>query len=240
MMRTVCVTGAARGLGLALTAQMLKRGYLVYAAGLDVEDSEGIRMLAEGYPDHLRAIELDIADDLSVALFTETLKLDTNHLDMLINNAAILGSITDHIRGPLNMAEMAEVFNVNTLGTLRVTHSLLPLLLQGQVKLIVDISSEAGSIEQCSRDGWYAYCMSKAALNIQARLVHNGLKDEGGQVMLVHPGWVQSYMRGELDVAADLTPEQSAQHIAVLIDRHEQFKGDQPAYVDYKGEKLPW
>ena len=67
---------------------------------------------------------------------------------------------------------------------------------------------------------------------MEARLVHNGLKDEGGQVMLVHPGWVQSYMRGELDVAADLTPEQSAQHIAVLIDRHEQFKGDQPAYVD--------
>lgn len=240
MMKTVCVTGAARGLGLALTAQMLKRGYIVYAAGLDMEESEGIRLLTDAFPKHLRAIELDIADDLSVALFTETLKLDTEYLDMLINNAAILGSITDHIRGPLNMAEMAEVFNVNTLGTLRVTHALLPLLLQGTNKLIVDISSEAGSIEQCSRDGWFAYCMSKSALNMQARLVHNGLKNEGGQVMLIHPGWVQSYMSGELNTDADLTPDQSAQHITALIDRHKEFMGDQPAYVDYKGDTLPW
>ncbi len=137
---------------------------------------------------------------------------------MLIHNAAILGSITDHIRGPLNIAEMAEVFNVNTLGSLRVTQAMLPLLLQGQTKLIVDISSEAGSIKQCSRDGWFAYCVSKAALNMQARLIHNRLKQEGGQVILVHPGWVQSYMRGKLDASADLTPGASAQHIAARID----------------------
>ncbi|MGG4481594.1 SDR family oxidoreductase [Paenibacillus xylanilyticus] len=240
MVRTVCVTGAARGLGLALTAQMLKRGYIVYAAGLDMESSEGIRLLVQAYPKHLRVIELDIADDLSVALFAETIKLDTDRLDMLINNAAILGNITDHVRGPLNFAEMAEVFNVNTLGSLRVTHAMLPLLLAGAGKLIVDISSEAGSIEQCDRHGWFAYCMSKSALNMQARLVHNGIKDEGGQVMLIHPGWVQSYMSGELNTAADLTPEQSAQHIAALIDRHKDFMGDQPAYVDYKGDDLPW
>ncbi|MDM5281182.1 SDR family NAD(P)-dependent oxidoreductase [Paenibacillus silvae] len=123
---------------------------------------------------------------------------------------------------------------------MRVTQAMLPLLLQGQTKLIVDISSEAGSIEQRSRDGWFAYCMSKAALNMQARLIQNGLKQEGGQVILVHPGWVQSYMRGELDASADPTPNASAQHIAARINQHEQFKGEQPAYVDYRGEKLHW
>jgi NAD(P)-dependent dehydrogenase (short-subunit alcohol dehydrogenase family) len=82
--------------------------------------------------------------------------------------------------------------------------------------------------------------MSKSALNMQARLVHNGLKNEGGQVMLIHPGWVQSYMSGELNTAADLTPDQSAQYITALIDRHKEFRGDQPAYVDYKGDTLPW
>ncbi|WKL04161.1 hypothetical protein Q0F98_13780 [Paenibacillus amylolyticus] len=46
-------------------------------------------------------------------------------------------------------------------------------------------------------------------------------------------------MRGELDVAADLTPEQSAQHIAVLIDRHEQFKGDQPRICGLQGREAP-
>lgn len=172
-------------------------------------------------------------------LFTETVKLNTGHLDMLIHNAAILGSITDPIHGPMNIAGMAEVSNVNTLGSLHVTQALLSLFLQGQTKLIVDNSSEAGSIEQCSRDGWFAYCMSKAALNMQARLIHNGLKQEGGQVLLVHPGWVQSYMRGELDASADLTPDASAQHIAALIDQHEQFKGEQPAYADYRGKGCP-
>ncbi|MCK6075821.1 hypothetical protein [Paenibacillus silvae] len=59
-------------------------------------------------------------------LFTEKVKLDTGHLDMLIHNAAILGSITDPIHGPVNIAGMAEVPNVNTLGSLHVTQASCP------------------------------------------------------------------------------------------------------------------
>ncbi|WP_146259761.1 hypothetical protein [Paenibacillus silvae] len=63
--------------------------------------------------------------------------------------------------------------------------------LQGQTKLIVDISSEAGGIEQCSRDGWFAYCMSKADLNMHARLIHNGLWTEArGQTSVAGASWL--------------------------------------------------
>ncbi|MBB6019893.1 hypothetical protein HNR77_000954 [Paenibacillus sp. JGP012] len=59
-------------------------------------------------------------------------------------------------------------------------------------------------------------------------------------MLLVHPGWVQIYMRGKLDASADLTPDASAQHIAALIDQHEQFKGEQARICRLQGEMLPW
>ncbi|MCK6075820.1 hypothetical protein KZX70_13280 [Paenibacillus silvae] len=55
-----------------------------------------------------------------------------------------------------------------------------------------------------------------------------GLKQEGRQVLLVHPGWVQSYMRGELVASADLTPDASAQHIAARIDQHDNSRENSP------------
>lgn len=75
---------------------------------------------------------------------------------------------------------MQKVFNTNTLGTLRVTNSLIPLIVKSSDKLIVNISSEAGSISTCQRSSWYAYCMSKAALNMQSAIIHNSLKELGG------------------------------------------------------------
>jgi NAD(P)-dependent dehydrogenase (short-subunit alcohol dehydrogenase family) len=114
------------------------------------------------------------------------------------------------------------------------------LLLQSEDKLIVNISSEAGSIARNKRINMYGYCMSKAALNMQSSLMHNHLKTLGGQVMVFHPGWLQTYMHGKKDEQAEMTPEQSAEQIIDLVLDYKKYMGEEPAYLDMDGSSWPW
>ena len=99
----------------------------------------------------------------------------------------------------LDFDEISRVINVNAIGTLRVTNALSSLVLNSTEKTIVNISSEAGSIADCWRTGWFGYCMSKTANNMQSALVHNNIQKLGGKVFAIHPGHVATYMRGHLE-----------------------------------------
>jgi Dehydrogenases with different specificities (related to short-chain alcohol dehydrogenases) len=240
MCKTMLVTGADRGVGLALAAKWLKDGNRVFAG--QYADSAGLQELQRTFGEQLTVFPLDVASEASVKQAYELVESRTNKLDVLINNAAILGDIRNSILGELQYEEMLSVFNVNALGSLRMSQTFTPLLLLSDFKLIANISSEAGSITDCWRDSWYAYCMSKAAVNMQSKLIHNGLKPHGGRVLVIHPGWVQTHMQGKLDEAAELTPDQSAAGITEVI--YSALARDAAAmeceYVDYEGRKLNW
>jgi NAD(P)-dependent dehydrogenase (short-subunit alcohol dehydrogenase family) len=183
---------------------------------------------------------LDISKDTSVREAAALISSLTGELDVIINNAAILGDITSTIEDPIDFGEIEKVFGVNAVGPLRVSNALLGLLLKGSNKLIVNISSEAGSLEQSYRTSWFPYCMSKAALNMQSIMIHTQLLPQGGQVILIHPEWMQTYMRGERDNAASHTAEESARRIRHIIENHRDFLADKPAYINTRGEPLPW
>lgn len=239
MSKHACVTGADHGVGLALAKQLAEDGYTVFAGRYSRDNQELLR-LADQLKGKVLPVELDISSDWSVANAASWIGERTEKLDVLINNGAILGTIDTSIEDELDFAEMQRVFNVNTLGPLRMAHALLPLVMNSSQKLIVNISSEAGSITDCERDSWFAYCMSKSALNMQSALIHNRLKSEGGQVLVLHPGWVQSYMRGHLDEAAELTPAQAAQAIVDKVHNHSKYVEQRPAYLDDKGQRMRW
>jgi NAD(P)-dependent dehydrogenase (short-subunit alcohol dehydrogenase family) len=239
--KTVFVSGADRGVGLALASVWLGKGYTVFA-GQYAEGTQGLSELQQQYGEQLHIVQLDVSRDESVAQAVSYVAHHAGQLDLLFNNAAILGDIQAKITDELNYAEMMDVFNVNTLGSLRMSQSFMPLLLRGETKIIVNISSEAGSISNCHRDSWYAYCMSKAALNMQSKLVHNGFKPLGGRVLAMHPGWVQTYMQGKLDANAELTPEQSAASITRVVEEKRAQPQSQAEceYVDYNGTAMNW
>lgn len=237
---TALVTGASRGVGLALVQLLLEKEYRVFA-GYHHTPGSDLEQLQAKFEEKLTLVHLDIGSDESVRKAAAVVKEGTDRLDLLLNNAGILGEIEESIKDDINYEDMLKVYNVNALGALRVTQALVPLVMNSSAKMIVNISSEAGSIGQNGRRGWFAYCMSKAALNMESSLVHNGLKDDGGRVLVVHPGWVQTYMRGELDAAADLTPAESASKIiALVMDRIGNAPGSEPEYIDVYGNKLPW
>lgn len=238
-MKKVCVTGCDRGLGLALAAELLEAGYQVYAGFIEEAHPE-LDKLKETFGDRLQLLHLDISKDSSVREGAALLSSLTDELDVIINNAAILGDITATIEDPIDFDEIEKVFGVNAVGALRVSHALLGLLLKGSAKLIVNISSEAGSLGLSYRTSWFPYCMSKAALNMQSVMIHTQLLPKGGQVLLIHPEWMQTYMRGERDHAASHTAEESARRIRHIIENHRDYLADKPAYINTRGEPLPW
>jgi NAD(P)-dependent dehydrogenase (short-subunit alcohol dehydrogenase family) len=240
---TALVTGTDHGLGAALAAKLAGQGARVFAGALKLPlSTANPESVASG--GSIQRLELDVACDRSVTAALAVVRQATDHLDIIINNAAILGDISRTAFDGLDFDEMLRVYNVNALGGLRVSQACLPLLMAGKSPLIVNISSEAGSIADCQRRNWYAYAMSKSALNMQSALLHNLISPRGGRVLVLHPGHVRTFMQGKEDLSANLTPEQAADRVLANIARYLADPGQRPAprpaFLGPNGELLPW
>jgi len=134
----------------------------------------------------LTEVPRDVTDLGSVREAARIVSTYNDSIDVLVNNAAVL-SPSDGVLEEVDFGQVMQTIDVNACGPLRVVQQFLPLLQAGQVKLIVNISSEAGSIQDCERTAWYGYCMSKAALNMQSRILANYLAPQGVRVVAVHP-----------------------------------------------------
>lgn len=236
-MRYALVTGTDHGVGLSLARQLLERGWEVTACRLNPEEG-AVDQLAAAHPGRLRILPLDIGRDESVRAMRDQVLDSTPWLDLLVNNAGILGDMARTVGDELDFDEMLRVFNVNALGTLRVTNALAAHICRGKEKTIVNLSSEAGSIQDCWRVGWFGYCMSKAANNMQGAIVQNALREAGARVLQIHPGHVATYMRGHLDTTAKITPDESAAGILRVALDTPLPPSDRPLYLDWQGQPL--
>jgi NAD(P)-dependent dehydrogenase (short-subunit alcohol dehydrogenase family) len=240
---TIFVTGAGGGIGLALAAGLLEKGCRVFA-GAHRPGEGSLAELSRVHGARLAIVPIDVGSDESVAHAESLVAERADHVDLVLNVAGMLGDIETAMPGAIDFSGALEVYNVNALGPLRVTNAFFPLLLAGTTRTVVNISSDTGSIGACDRDAWYAYCMSKAALNMASALTHNRLRPHKGRVLVVHPGWVRTMMRGTLDVAAPLLPVESAAAVLTLVERAlgggEAFDGPRPAFLDWRGQPMPW
>src|SRR5690554_4030412 len=237
MKKYAYITGADRGLGSALTQLYLEKEYIVFA-GQYMPDWHELSDLKDTYQDNLIIVPLDISSDESVNQAATIIKNHTEYLDVLINNAGIGGDRSVTILDELNFELMTKLYNTNTLGPLRVTHSIIDLLLQGESKKLVNISSEAGSIADNWRDGTFGYCMSKTALNMQSAILQEHMKEFGVKVLAFHPGWLRSYMSNKLNEEATEEPIESARSIIQLIEDNNDI--EKHMYMDWTGKELPW
>ena len=239
MDRTALVTGADRGLGLALCAGLLARGWQVFA-GQYLPDWHELTALADVNPGKLSLVPLDVTSIESARAAAGIVSQQVEKLDLLINNAGVISTATSRpIQEGLDYAEMHRVFDVNSAGPLRVVEACLPLMGEASWKRLCFISSEAGSISRCRRDAWFDYCMSKAALNMGIKILFNNLHPKGFTFRVHHPGWVRSYMSGAKNMNATLEPEEAAAKALpiFLADRADE---DRLVLVDYEGVEWPW
>jgi NAD(P)-dependent dehydrogenase (short-subunit alcohol dehydrogenase family) len=228
----VLITGAARGLGFSMTRQLLERGCRV--AALVRTESGGLRDLQARHAERLSIHLGDVTDEASLRKLFDDLTPRLAHLDIIINNAVIY---LDGSRPTLENADLsicARTFEVNSVGPLRVVQQGLPLIRKGKRKLIVNVSSEAGSIGDCWRKAEYAYCMSKSALNMGSKLLQNYLEPEGIKVLVLHPGWFNSSGQGPAPISAE---EACVKVLETILKPHAV---GEPQYVDPSGNALPW
>src|SRR6266508_691380 len=171
MQKTVFITGADKGLGLSLVKRFLRGGFHVFA-GI-YSSGENLKRISEEFPVELTQIGLDVTNLTSVQCAAQIVAEQTPSLDILINDAAV------HLEKPVKPLEemdfaglqLQRTMDVNAFGPLYMTQQFLPLLNQAERKLIVNISSEAGSIADCKRSSEYAYCMSKSAMNMASKIL---------------------------------------------------------------------
>ena len=239
MTQFALVTGADRGLGLALSANLLERGWQVFA-GQYMPDWPELNTLAGKCPQALHILPLDVSSIDSAKAAARAAAKKTQVIDLLINNAGVTSpKMTQPITEPQDYAEMHRLFDVNALGPLRVVEAFLPLTRNSELKRLCFVSSEAGSIGRAERTSWYSYCMSKAALNMGIKILFNQLHPEGYTFRVHHPGWVRSYMSGKKSLEATLEPEEAAAY-AIPIFLGPRQDEDRLALVDYQGQEWPW
>ncbi|MGA2489605.1 MAG: SDR family NAD(P)-dependent oxidoreductase [Anaerolineales bacterium] len=229
----ILITGANRGLGLALTEKLLAGGHHIHA--INRRESGELLQLLEKYPECLHCYHGDVSDENSIRQTLETMTGQVDSLDTILNNAAIHLDQSCLSLEQVDFSVYLPTFQVNAVGPLMVVKYALRLLRKGHKKLIVNISSEAGSIGACWRKNEYSYCMSKAALNIASRILQNAFKEEGIKVLALHPGWFSSDMGG---TDAPTTPSGAAEGIVKLLLNPPGLDG--PIFVDSNGEALEW
>ncbi len=191
--RLALITGANRGLGLETARQLAQRAHTVVLGCRDEAKGEAAaaQLRREGLDAH--ALVLDVASDASVAAAVAAFKLRWQHLDVLVNNAAV--HYDDHQRvstADLRIAQ--EAFATNVLGAWRTTNAFLGRLLKSKAARIVMVSSSAGQLTGMGGSA-PAYSVSKAALNALTCQFAAELRGRA-LVNAVCPGWVATDMGG--------------------------------------------
>jgi len=230
---TTLITGAARGLGLEMTRQLLESGETVIAAPRK-EDHGDLAALVPRFENRLHIVPMDVGDEASIRRTAETVSGRVDRIDVLINNAGIypeIGGVADGIES----AEMVRAFRVNTLGPLHVVAAFLPLLRKGKNKVLAQITSKMGSIADNTSGGSYAYRVSKAALNMAVKNLAHEFGWEGFIALTLHPGWVQTRMGTS---AAPTSPETAAADLLNTI--RTATPADNGAFLGPGREPIPW
>jgi len=232
-MKSVLITGANVGLGLSLSKIYLKNNFLVFAGY--VENMDNLTKLKKENEDNLYLVQMDVSSLDMIKKAFSLVKTKTESIDILINNAGIHPEKSNNELEELDFEDFHYTIDVNTFGPLKVIQQLLPLLKKGSKKMIINISSEAGSIKNCQRDREYIYCISKAALNMESRILQNYLGEKGFKILAVHPGWLQTKMGGP---DAVISPFESANNIFNLSMK--SWGKNDPVYLDHYGNVIDW
>jgi NAD(P)-dependent dehydrogenase (short-subunit alcohol dehydrogenase family) len=239
--RVALVTGANKGIGLAIARGLARRGYSVLVGARSPERGEAAarELRAAGLDAHFQSI--DVRDASSVAAATAMIVDNPGRLDVLVNNAAVKLEFHPAPPSETDIDVVRETYETNVFGTMRVIQAMLPLLLASPAPRIVNLSSGLGSLAYCSAEGspyqakpLLGYNTAKAALNSLTLQFANELRDTPLKINAADPGYVRTDMTRN---DGSRTPEQGAAiaiRLATLPD-----DGPTGGFFDEHGP-VPW
>lgn len=226
------IVGASRGLGLTLARAVTDRGARVTAVAQRPDATQ--QALQGTLGERLRFLHANVRSEPELQAAANSLPEDTR-FDVLVYNAAVH---LEHERPDIEQSspeDLLETLDVNAVGAARTVKHFRRFVANDG--LLVFISSEAGSIGNAGRATEYGYCMSKAALNMLAKLLSNreNKLETGVQVVAIHPGWMRTDMGG---AQAHISAEEAAH--AILDTLSARQRNGAPMFIDRTGQALPW
>jgi len=252
---TVLITGSNRGIGLAFARHYATLGWRVIATCRNPAQADDLKAIAAEYP-NVVIERLDITDHAAVDAMAERYSYMT--IDVLLNNAALLGNRSEQAFGQLDYDLFRRIIEVNILGTMKMTEAFTPHVTASAQKKIITLGSAAGSIQMINPPpDFYAYRASKVALHLLMKNVALQLADQGVLVALINPGLVDT--RGFAKLGPDdpvpddfrevvrllrsgalqlSTPEDAVDQMVTLIDN---LAPEQTGiFLNADGQVLPW
>jgi NAD(P)-dependent dehydrogenase (short-subunit alcohol dehydrogenase family) len=218
-MGKVVITGANRGIGLALTEKFLKEGHDVVA-------------LCRKASSELAASQAQVIENIDVTDLDCLKKISSEieDIDILINNAGVL--IGDQLEN-IDFDNLQKQVEVNTFAPLKVAMTLGQKIKRGGKFAI--LTSRMGSITDNTSGAQYGYRLSKAGANAVTKSLSEDFRDQNITVLALHPGYVRTQMtkgNGLIDTA------ESAEGLYQLITQKEIKQTG--TFWHTNGEELPW
>jgi NAD(P)-dependent dehydrogenase (short-subunit alcohol dehydrogenase family) len=221
---TVLVTGSNRGIGLQLVTQYAEDGWDVIATSRSPHDDDDLNALAELH-DNVAVEQLDVTDMDSIAALAA--KYRGRPIDVLINNAGLLGGRPGQEWGNLDPEVFQQVMAVNVFGPHKVSEAFADNVAASDQKKLIVISSTIGSISRMQNPtALPILATSKAAVNMAMRTVAMQLKDQGVVVAMLMPGLVRTRMSYQ---ATGMTLEEASQQTDFDFDRPGSISAEESA-----------
>jgi NAD(P)-dependent dehydrogenase (short-subunit alcohol dehydrogenase family) len=198
---TVMITGANRGLGLEFTKQYAAQGWTVIATARKPAEAKELNALAAANKS-ISVEQLDVTDLNGIK--TLAAKYKGKPIDVLINNAGILGDVPKQSFGKLDRDLFHQVMDTNVFGAWAVSEAFRDNVVASEQKKIVALTSLLGSITTAGPGHTY-YKASKAAMTMGLRVLGSEMRKQGVIVGIIAPGVADTDMLKEFGYVGPLT-----------------------------------
>jgi len=234
---TVLITGANRGLGLEFSRQYAALGWNVIASCRSPANADELQGLSIRYP-RVRIEQMDVTSDSEVNELAE--RYTAQPIDVLLNNAGIYGTLEKQTLGSFEYDELARVFEVNSIGSLRVSSAFLENVKQSEQKKIISLGGGMGTQTIGSLfGGHYFIKMSKAAHLMAMGVLQKDTKTDGLIIVMISPGRVDTQlMRDSGWTGPSIAAEDSAAKVIKQIAALDESKRGK--LITYDGKVIPW
>lgn len=183
--KTALITGAAVGIGRAVAIKMAQNNAKLVLADLNFEKLEALKAELAAYTNDVLICKCDISNDNDVKLITESAYAKFGSIDILVNNAAIWRRWAPFQN--IEISEWQRYFDINVIGTIRVTKAVIEKMLENKYGRIINVASVAGVYGNADMS---AYSATKGALISFTKALAKGVANKGILVNSVSPGSV--------------------------------------------------
>lgn len=240
-MKTVFITGANKGIGFEAAKQLAQLDYFVYIGSRNLDRGKQAKEeLKSSGIDNIEVVEIDVTNFDSIKNARRNLQGKIPYLDVLVNNAGIRGEIPQ-LASQITIDNMRNIFETNYFGAIRVAQEFIPLLEESPTPVVVNVTSDLGSLTLRSDSTQKNYVLeragygpSKTALNAYTVALAAEFRDSNFKINCVNPGHTATDFNDYKGV------KPVAQGAAVIV-KYAVLDGDGPTgkYFSEEGE-TPW